>query len=148
MAHQHWHYFFNILHKDIGLIKKNARGRAQFCHRSRWRREWRPLLYWLRWRGEASWARSLPWMSQQCLWTLQKQKFSPSRDRKKANLASPMTRSTQAIRWSLLSTNKGWCTPTVCSAVLRICIEKCGCGSRKKSQCGCGSGFMLLLNYG
>ncbi len=26
--------------------------------------------------------------------------------------------------------------------------NKCGCGSRKKSQCGSGSGFMLLLNYG
>jgi hypothetical protein len=28
--------------------------------------------------------------------------------------------------------------------------KKCGCGFRKKSQCGCGSGcrFMPLLNYG
>ncbi len=33
-------------------------------------------------------------------------------------------------------------------AVLLVRIEKCGCGSRKKSQCGCGLGFMPLLNYG
>jgi hypothetical protein len=26
--------------------------------------------------------------------------------------------------------------------------KKCGRGSRKKFQCGCGSGFMPLLNYG
>ncbi len=41
--------------------------------------------------------------------------------------------------------------PTTVGTFYQCCgsaSKKCGCESRKKSQCGCGSGFMFLLNYG